>query len=170
LGILPLLVGVFCLALEYWIIYLTTSTSVIDGEKSGVIFLPFYKNDLFPELWETPLILLFSFLFPILYAAFNVEKVRKSLIFWFSTVSAIVALLIYHFISETGPRATHGNFYWQIVISTWICFFVAFLALLRDFRSDGKTLKNKFLMFIYGVHLVMGITYFIRMFIVANYA
>lgn len=169
LAIIPLLVGITCIALEYWMIYLTTSTSVIDGEKSGVVFLPFYRNELFPDVWQTPIILVFSFLFPILYSIFNFSKVRKSLVFWFSAASSTVALLIYHFISETGPRASHGNFYWQIVICTWISFFIAFLALIRDFKTEGKTLKNLFLATIYSIHLIVGIIYFISLFVVGNY-
>jgi hypothetical protein len=78
-------------------------------------------------------------------------------------------VLIFFFISESGPRASHGNFYWQIVICTWLSFFVAFLALLKDFKNEGRTNKNIFLLSIYMLHVVVGVLYFIRLLLTGGY-
>ena len=166
-GILPVMIGLVFLGLEFWSIYLTKDP--FSNEKSSVIFQPFYSSPLFPDLWPMPYAFIFSLLFPLLYAAFNFNTVRKSQLFWFSSLSFIVSVFIYLFIAETGPRATHGNFYWQIVICTWICFFVSLIALLRDFKQQGKTFKNSLLLSVYGVQVVMGIIYFVRLCATGNY-
>jgi len=166
-GILPVMIGLVFLGLEFWSIYLTKDP--FSNEKSSVIFQPFYSSPLFPDLWPMPYAFIFSLLFPLLYAAFNFNTVRKSQLFWFSSLSFIVSVFIYLFIAETGPRATHGNFYWQIVICTWICFFVSLIALLRDFKQQGKTFKNSLLLSVYGVQVVIGIIYFVRLCATGNY-
>lgn len=166
-GILPVMIGLVFLGLEFWSIYLTKDP--FSNEKSSVIFQPFYSSPLFPDLWPMPYAFVFSLFFPLLYSAFNFNIVRKSQLFWFSALSLIVSVFIYLFIAETGPRATHGNFYWQIVICTWICFFVSLMALLKDFKQQGKTFKNSFLLSVYGVQVVIGILYFVRLCATGNY-
>jgi len=77
--------------------------------------------------------------------------------------------LIFFFISESGPRAAHGNFYWQIVITTWLSFFVALLALLKDLKMEGKTLKNILLLSVFSIHVLMGLIYFVRLLVTGYY-
>jgi len=166
-GILPVMIGLVFLGLEFWSIYLTKDP--FSNEKSSVIFQPFYSSPLFPDLWPMPYAFVFSLFFPLLYSAFNFNIVRKSQLFWFSSLSFIVSVFIYLFIAETGPRATHGNFYWQIVICTWICFFVSLMALLKDFKQQGNTFKNSLLLSVYGVQVMMGIIYFVRLCATGNY-
>lgn len=166
-AIVPVIIGLVFLGLEFWSIYLTKDP--FSNEKSSVIFQPFYSSPLFPDLWPMPYAFVFSLLFPLLYTAFNFNKVLKSQLFWFSALSFIVSVFIYLFIAETGPRATHGNFYWQIVICTWICFFVSLMALLRDFKQQGRTIKNLLLLSVYGVQVVTGIIYFVRLCATGNY-
>jgi len=166
-GILPVMIGLVFLGLEFWSIYLTKDP--FSNEKSSVIFQPFYSSPLFPDLWPMPYAFIFSLFFPLLYAAFNFNTVRKSQLFWFSSLSFIVSVFIYLFIAETGPRATHGNFYWQIVICTWICFFVSLMALLKDFKQQGKTFKNSLLLSTYFIQVLIGVVYFVRLCVTGNY-
>jgi len=167
-SILPLIVGLFFLAVEYWVIYKVGIKT--DKEASSVIFMPFYKNPEFGDnLSLIPISLLFSMLFPILYSVFNFSRLRKTLLFWYCLISFVISVLVFFFISESGPRASHGNFYWQIVICAWICFFVALVSLLKDFKTEGKTLKNISLLIIFSLHLLMGIFYFIRILTTGGY-
>jgi len=166
-GILPIVIGLVFLALEFWSIYLTKDP--FSNEKSSVIFQPFYTSPLFPDLWPMPYAFVFSLFFPLLYAVLNFNKVRKSQLFWFSSLSFIVSVFIYLFIAETGPRATHGNFYWQIVICTWICFFVSLMALLKDFKQQGTTFKNNLLLSTYFIQVLIGVVYFVRLCVTGNY-
>jgi len=167
MSILPLIIGFFFLILEYWIIYKTGKSS--GSENSSVIFMPFYRNPEFADLGLLPVTMVFSLLFPLLYSLFNLPFVLKSRLFWYTLLSFIVSVLIFYFISESGPRASHGNFYWQIVISTWFCFFVALLSLLKDFKTTGKTFKNMFLASVFSVHVIIGIIYFVRILVTGSY-
>ncbi len=167
LGILPLVAGTFLLALEYWVIYKIGIPT--DKEASSVVFLPFYRSPEFDNLSLIPVAMFFSLLFPIVYTVFNFAKLKNSLLFWFCVLQFVVSVLIFFFISESGPRASHGNFYWQIVICTWLCFFVTFLALLKDFKTEGRTNKNILLLSIYMLHVVVGVLYFVRLLLTGGY-
>jgi hypothetical protein len=165
-GIIPVVIGLLFLLFEFWTIYLTKNPLI--SEKSSVIFQPFYSSPLFTNLWSIPFSLLFSLLFPILYVVFNVEKLKNSTLFWYVFLSFLMSVIIYLFVGESGPRATHGNFWWQIIICSWICFFVSLLSLLKDFEVYGKNYKNKLLMLVYCSHVFVGLFYFGRLFVV-NY-
>ena len=167
LSIIPLIVGFCFLMLEYWIIYKTGIHS--NKEASSVIFLPFYRNPEFADLGLIPLTMAFSLFFPFLYTLFNLPKLLKSTLFWYTFFSFIVSVLIFFFISESGPRASHGNFYWQIVICAWLCFFVALLSLLNDFKISGKTIKNMTLISVFSIHVLIGIIYFVKILVTGSY-
>ncbi|MDP4240193.1 MAG: hypothetical protein Q8904_12055 [Bacteroidota bacterium] len=167
-SIVPLVVGFFFLIGEYWIIY-KTGTPSSKVVASSVVFLPFYRNPEFADLGLIPVSMLFSLLFPVLYTLINLPKLLKSQLFWYIFLSLVASVLIFFFISESGPRAAHGNFYWQIVICTWFCFFVALLSLLKDFKFEGNTFKNWFLALVFAVHVIMGILYFVKILVTGSY-
>ena len=167
LSIIPLVIGFFFLILEYWIIYKTTTPS--NKEASSVIFMPFYRNPEFADLGLLPVSMAFSLLFPLLYTFFNLPKLMKNRLFWYTFLSFIVSVLIFLFISESGPRASHGNFYWQIVITTWFCFFVTLLALVKDFKFYGKTFKNMMLATVFSIHVIIGVVYFVKILVTGSY-
>lgn len=166
-SILPLFIGFVILIFQFIIIYKSTKPS--SQETSSVIFLPFYKNPKFDNLLIIPPALLFSMLFPVLYSILNIRRLWKNQIFWYSFISFIISVLIYFFISESGPRAMHGNFYWQIVIASWICFFIALLALINDILTKKNTLKNSILITVFSVHVLMGILYLVKIIWTGNY-
>jgi hypothetical protein len=166
-SILPLIVGFFFMILEYWVIYKTALPS--NKEASSVVFLPFYRNPEFAELGWLPVSMAFSLFFPLVYSLINLPKMLKSTLFWYTFLSFVVSVLIFLFISESGPRASHGNFYWQIVICTWLCFFVSLLSLLKDFNHSGKSVKNIVLASVLLVHVVIGIIYFVHILISGSY-
>jgi hypothetical protein len=168
LGIGPVLFGIFLVVLEYCMIF--QNANLHNKEMSAVIFKPFVSYTYYSHLWQLPLSLIFSLLFPISYVIMRFPKLKRDLLFWFTFLSFIVALLIYFLIAESGPRATHGNFYWQIVICTWLCFFITVIALLKDIESMGLTMKNRFLLSLYSVHVLIGVVYFARLFIVKSYS
>ena len=166
-SIIPLIIGFFFLILEYWIIYKTQKPS--GKEASSVIFMPFYRNPEFADLSQLPLSMVFSLFFPLIYTLLNLPKLLKSRLFWYTFLSFVVSVFIFLFISESGPRASHGNFYWQIVISTWFCFFVSLLSLLNDFKIKGNTFRNKLLLSLFSIHVLVGIIYFVRILVTGMY-
>jgi hypothetical protein len=166
-SIIPPAAGLIFLLVEYKGIYLTANHA--EKEISTVIINPFYSYTRIEPLWLLPFSLLFSLLFPVCYAALNYSKLKKSELFWYTSLSFFVSVIIYLFFAETGPRATHGNFIWQVIICTWLCFFVSLLSLIRDIKIQGKTIKNKLLMSLYLIHVLMGVGYFIRLFVTGYY-
>ena len=167
-SIIPVFLGGVLLIGQYIIIY-KINTQVIK-DTSSVVFMPFWKN---PELREDminiPVSMFFSLLFPLSYSILNLRKLINNQLFWYSLLSFLVSVLIFFFISESGPRASHGNFYWQIVITTWLCFFVALVALLKDFKSEAKSVKNFVLIFMFGIHTVIGVIYLAKILITGSY-
>jgi len=166
-SIIPLIIGFIFLILEFWIIYKTGKPS--NKEASSVIFLPFYRNPEFAELGWLPVTMAFSLFFPLLYTLTNLPKMLKSRLFWYTFLSFAVSVLIFLFISESGPRASHGNFYWQIVICTWLCFFVALLSLLKDFNTSGNSFKNILLASLFSIHVIVGVMYFLNILMTGSY-
>jgi len=131
--------------------------------------MPFYRNPEFADLSQLPLSMVFSLFFPLIYTLLNLPKLLKSRLFWYTFLSFVVSVFIFLFISESGPRASHGNFYWQIVISTWFCFFVSLLSLLNDFKINGNTFRNKLLLSLFSIHVLVGIIYFVRILVTGMY-
>jgi hypothetical protein len=156
------------LVIQYIVIYKISGPAANDS--SSVVFLPFYKNpELNPDMIYIPIALIFSLFFPILYVGLNFRKIFKNKLFIYTLLTFVFSVIIFFSISETGRRASHGNYYWQIVITTWLCFFVSLLSLLKDFKSEGKTTKNIVLISVFGVHVLIGIVYFIRILMTGNY-
>jgi len=166
-SVIPLIIGFFFLILEYWIIYKTQLPT--SKEASSVIFMPFYRNPEFGDLGMLPVSMIFSLFFPLLYTLLNLPKLLKNRLFWYTFLSFAVSVLIFLFVSESGPRASHGNFYWQIVICTWFCFFVSLLSLLKDIKIQGNTFRNMLLISIFSIHVLLGIIYFIRILVTGSY-
>jgi hypothetical protein len=168
LGIIPLAVGMAVLIIQYFVIYKISGPAANDS--SSVVFLPFYKNpELNQDMINIPFALIFSLFFPLLYVALNITKVYNNKLFLYTLLSFVFSILIFFLISETGRRASHGNYYWQIVITTWLCFFVALLSLLKDFKNQGSTIKNKVLLSVFGIHVLMGVIYFVRILVLGSY-
>ena len=168
MSIIPVFLGGVLLVVQFVVIY-KVNTQVLK-DTSSVIFMPFWKN---PELREDminiPISLFFSLLFPITYAVLNFKNLKTTNLFWYISLSFIVSVMIFFFISESGPRASHGNFYWQIIITTWICFFGSLLSLLKNIRSHGLLLKFKISLLLFGIHTVIGFIYFIRILFTGSY-
>ena len=168
LSILPLIAGMVILIIQYVVIYKISGPAANDS--SSVVFLPFYKNpELNEDMINIPFAMIFSLLFPILYTTLNIKKLYKNKLFIYTLISFLFSVFIFLCISETGRRASHGNYYWQIVITAWLCFFVALLSLLKDFKTEGKTTKNTILISVFGIHVLTGIVYFIRILITGSY-
>lgn len=168
LSIIPLALGFLVLIIQYVVIYKIAGPASKDA--STVVFKPFYKNpELNVDMINIPIAMVFSLLFPLLYVILNIRKLLKSQLFWYTLLTFLFSVLIFFFISETGRRASHGNYYWQIVITTWFCFFVALLSLLKDFKLQGKTFKNISLFSLFSIHVIVGIIYFVRILLTGNY-
>lgn len=161
-AMIPPLFGIVLLMIEFFFIYKYDSNT---KNASSVVLKPLYSYTLESKLWQLPVSLIFSLLFPIAYSIVKYRKIKNSVLLWFTLFSVIVAVLVYLLLAETGPREIHGNFYWQVIICTWLSFFVALAALIKDIIVEGKTRINYFLMSLYTIHVFVGLLYFGRLFI-----
>jgi hypothetical protein len=165
-GMFPVIAGVVFLVICYiWIYYFNN----IVAENSSVIIKPFWGYGYFAPLSMLPWALLFSLLFPIVYLALNFKRLYKNKVFLFVYASLVVAIVIFLLFLETGIRMGNGNFYWQIVICTWLCFFISISDWLKHKKELMQTnnLKKKivFVYFpavIYAIHVIVGILYLVR--------
>ncbi len=168
---LPLLVGVLLLFLQFNNIFsgnfsfIPESSISVDTENSSVAFMPFSFYLEVGEIWELPFTFIFAYLFPILYSILNLSKIKSNKYVLYSFLSVLISIFIYLSFTELGPRRLHGNFQWQIVISSWICFYVFIQLLISDIMNNGWNKINKILISTYGVHVISGIIYLIRYFV-----
>ncbi|MDR0370253.1 MAG: hypothetical protein LBH80_00130 [Prevotellaceae bacterium] len=173
LSISPVFLGGLLLLSQYYLIYHTTASylsyiySTVDN--GAVTIRPFFVYTIYGRLQDLPFSILFSILFPFTFSVLNFSRLKKETVFWFIIALVITSILIYLLLSETGMRAAHGNFYWQVVICVWLYYFYSLQSLLRNFREEGMTLKNKFLGSLYGLHVSFGLIYIVRMFAVKIY-
>ncbi|MDR2207307.1 MAG: hypothetical protein LBE36_14245 [Flavobacteriaceae bacterium] len=162
-GLIPVVIGMIFLFVEYlWIYYFGGGA----GRESSVIIKPFHAYTFYASLGMMPLALLFSLLFPILYFILNLKRLYKNSVFLFVYVSLFVAIAIFMLFMETGVREKNLNFYWQIVICTWLCFYISLSDWLKNREQlvQSRNSKVKFLsiylpIIIYAVHVIAGIAY-----------
>ncbi|MDU1892308.1 MAG: hypothetical protein E6767_16610 [Dysgonomonas sp.] len=167
LSLLPLFLGGLCVLLEYYTIYIQGNK--LDSEPSFVVFSPLDMYNHFAQIRTLPFSLIFSMLFPLTYYLLNFKEVKNNLLAGFVFVSMVVAILIFLLINESGPRGLHSNFYWQIVICVWLFFYQSLIFLLTDIKKQGWTIKNKLLLSLYSIHVIIGVIYLIRMYITGTF-
>lgn len=156
-SMLPLGVGMLMLFFITQVIYDTDNS---DGSGIQFCFLCVYK--LRSSLIELPFTIVFSLLFPILYSILNRNKLKRNIGFWYILSLLIFAFFVFFIVAEQGRRYTDGNFYWQIVPCAWLFFVFTFLSLLKDIKEEGFLRKNKLLLAVYLIHVLMGFIYIAR--------
>jgi len=162
-GLIPVAAGIVFLAIAYiWIYYFNNDV----GEASSVIINPFKGYLIYSPLSLLPCALIFSLLFPVSYFAFNLKRLYQNKVFLFAYTALFIAIVIFLLFLEDGRRMWHLNFYWQIIICTWLCFYIT----LNDWLENKKQLmqsknnRKKIVtlyvpMAIYAVHVIIGIAY-----------
>lgn len=168
-SLVPIVVGSIFLIIEYLAIYIFADTRIETEEKSsiGICFLCLFRAN--GSYLDLPISIIFSLLFPFIYTIWNYKSLKGNLRYWYAFYLLIPAFLIYLLLVEEGPTMWHGNFYWQIVICIWICFFESLKALIRDIKKEGLIRKNKILSALYILHIITGICYVIRIITIGTY-
>lgn len=160
------------IVLQAYIIY-ALNVGSLQQEKSGITigFLHFYKLA-FPNA-EIKLLfaLVAGYLFPFLYliasreyrAFCSLHQLHKLSIGTLALISCwllvIFSMLIFVFISESGPRATHGNFYWQIVPSTYLLYLTTFVLFLKNKENIHPIWRYTICIVFFG-GILTGLFYF----------
>ena len=146
------------LVFQFWRIY-TESGRGEDVESS--IAIGFMKSWIpnFPYL--LPLVIFMAIAFPLAVLFFHRKEIKTNTLYRLSWQIYIMATLQKMFIYETGERATHGNFGWGYLHGIFLLF-VASVIVLK--QSNAKRWQKIALWCLFGLHLVLGIWYFWRVF------
>ena len=163
LNLLPIVVGVLVLYIEYRFIYVSPSDTIA---KSGIKIAPFhvwshFLSSPFPFIL-IPLSIVTSTCFPIAYLIVYRKEYFKNILTKYVFFLYVTGLIIFSTLSETGLREFHGNFSWQNIVCSYILFMVTGLLLLKKIISNDTILiekKNKVLVLLYLLHFLSGIMY-----------
>lgn len=160
-------VGLGCLAISYYYIY-NISAPFIDahlyGRNPSYIKIDFLNVW---QYWSDHLLFSFvvSFAFPIIYALFNLKKIKDDLLSRYAITSLFIALMIFMVFSESGPREYHGNFVWQVLVCTYFLFLVTQIFFLRDLLADSLLdIRKGLVLGIYLLHVLSGAVYILKIF------
>ncbi|MCS5489011.1 hypothetical protein [Algoriphagus limi] len=136
------------------------------GEKGQILFQPFAVWTYFSE---SPVLDILSSFFVLFLSVILFGKVLlQDLEFKFSSLIAIISILIYFLFAEGPERFLHSNFYWQIPISLFMLYVVMLKILLKEFEKEGVKGSKQLWKF-----KVVGLGYFLHIlsggYYLANY-
>lgn len=173
LNLLPVIVGVLLVFMQYIILYISTGFS----DSDGGIALGFFT------VWSyySPSILLSfigSIFFPLLYTVFYPKDVLRDDLFQYVASLFIVAVLMFSVLIETGGRKYDGNFGWQYFITNYMLYMVIISFMLKKITKNyphknieiikvvrHASWKDKVLILFFVLQFLLGIYYVLRFFI-----
>lgn len=101
-------------------------------------------------------------LFPILAARYR-PALWGDLLFRFAALQHLAGLAVYLVLMETGERFLHGNFGWQVVVTSFILYWVTTIRLLDGVRSWRMPLREAWpVLIVGGLHFLSGVVYCLR--------
>lgn len=165
-SLIPVLVGCVCVLYEFMTIY-----DGGDGNGVSIAVSPLFTLD----FWK-PRILYFlvSMALPGLFTLFYWKEIRRDQEFWFILIMLLVALGISWCCVETGDRAGHGNFSWQVISAMWFVYYYILKTILKSrkglLKADAEEQRskpwrywvNRAFLIVYGAHVLSGVLYLIK--------
>ena len=121
-----------------------------------------------------------SIFFPLSFVVLYFHKLKTNLILKYTWSIFAVAILVFLLFVETGPRAEHGNFIWQTIMSNYLLFTVSSVLFtsialenhknlrksislsnyLGYFRDNANIcLKDLILSIVFALHILSGVAY-----------
>lgn len=185
-SLVPVLCGCVCVCYEYFTIYTpSTAAGVFDENNSGVVI---DIMSLFTVgFWQPRLLkLCVSLVLPVAFLVVYWKVIFKNREFWFVFTMLVMALGISWCCQETGPRADHGNFSWQVVAAMWFVYYYMLKVILKESVQEGSVVKTEtticpqvlfhsssrtiVFLLLYSVHVVIGVWYLVRYLITGIYS
>lgn len=126
------------------------------GAESTIVIAPLvaWRNY---SRW-IPLSILRSIAFPLAYIALRPDRLRDSgrlTLAWFTLGSALAWALLF---AESGPRTRDFNFIW----GAHLALYIVFVATIMDYLSSPARKMETFLWVLFGLHLLSGALYFLK--------
>lgn len=160
-SLIPIVLGCLCVCYEFMTIY-----SGEDGNGVAISVLPLFTV----AFWKSRLMYLaVSMALPLLFVLFYWKEIFKDMEFWFVLIMLVMALGIAWCCCETGSRANHGNFSWQVVSAMWFVYYYILKTILKrnkalrdNTNTKRQIMVNKGFIVLYGIHVAMGILYLMK--------
>ena len=155
-----------CVLIASAVLLFQFKTSFPEGGENGVAFsvanaLAYVNRDK-----KLPLYFILNYAFPIYVTVLMIMNRKKAKgmnkrILAENWAMAILSILVYLFITETGPRAADGNFGWGMSFFAYALFMCAY-AYLEAMYSKSVIDRDHYLAgkFLYFLHIFFGIFYF----------
>lgn len=119
----------------------------------------------FAPLGSVSLSILLGISFPLFVFISNAKKLK------FENIIIILTLLFgimeAYFLTEIGPRHSHGNFFWGYYLSMFLAYLVSSMTFIN---TKNKTRTNKIIgCSLFSLHLISGIIYYIQILFGVSY-
>ncbi len=171
INLIPIFLSLILVAAEYYFIFGSEKTN-----ESSVTFNFFYLINTWAANGNTMYIveilstsIIGSFLFPIVTIIKNKSIIRETKV-QFAVVGTILAIIIATTITETGARASHGNFLWQCYMLSFLLFLVCTLQLLKLIIVHPLKWKAyKLEIGVFLLHVISGLYYFTKIIQTSSY-
>jgi hypothetical protein len=177
LNLIPIFVAVGLVAAQHFLIFELGLSKTGFDDASRVKIAPF-------KVWSSaspniPVSLFGTLLFPIIYIFFYFKEARRDLLIQYTVFGHLVALAIYALFMETGDRQFHGNFGWQGMVTAYTLFLAVaslFIKNLTGSDTEGNgglaalSGKNKVILAFFGLHLISGLIYIVKIFTLRSFA
>lgn len=163
LNIIPLVIGLALLFIEYYILF------VLDNSRSsGISFKPFLVwNSYSPNIIVS---VLASISFPLLYILLYWGDAKKDSLLHYAALLFLFGIAIFSFLAENGDQEYSGNFSWQGIVANYILFMVVLSRLIPNLMQYNKSMwKQKVLLAFFGLNVLSGIIYLVRLFVFRTY-
>lgn len=149
-----------CVLLSLWVLVFQYQILYPDGGDSAIAF----NQTGIQELFASPLVvakIIAGLGFPIIVLILAVWKRYCPLILIQSWVLFLISWMEVIFLTETGSRATHGNFYWGLRMMAFILYLTSY-AVLISFRKKTQisTKLYRIIQTVYICSILSGIWYF----------
>jgi hypothetical protein len=163
----PVVAGVILVAFEYYLTY-KLSFGNLQGSTSSISIDPFRVWRLFSN--NIPLSLLASLVFPLAYLAIYWKDLLENHLVQYSVLAYLVGLAIFCLLAEPGPRITHGNFFWQAIVCSYLLFLVLLIQFVNKVKQFGlKNWRNGLILTAFSLHALSGIIFLARFIVTRTY-
>ena len=150
---IPILIGLVGVLYQYLTIY--------DGSDGSSVTIglprPFVFN------WSICGLYIFvSLIFPLSFFFLNIlnhKRIKINCEFWLVCLMLFFSIFIVLVFRETGPRAEHGNFYWQVIPSMWIVYFYTIKSELGIIKRHHLNKGHAFIVGYYFLAFMFGLVY-----------
>jgi hypothetical protein len=170
MGMLFISILFIIIALEYLTIYSLNNygKSFLYYEKANIVFAPFQAWSHYSE--NIPVDLISSIAFPLLFAGFYFDTIKKSLLLQYSWLLFIIALVIGVLFNEDGYRMWHLNLFWQVPMTNYILFLVSSMLFLKIiFQKKRYSFLDYTLIIVWVLHLSSGVAYLKKILFLSDY-